>query len=369
MPEIRSGDIDAFCAAPFACYGRDTLFVSPLQGDLKRALDVRRNPLYRDHARRELFTAHRDGRVVGRILAQIHDASNRLHGETRGQFGMLDCGDDATVATALLDAAAEWTRSRGCSELVGSFNLTITQMIGVVTDGFDQAPYTYQEWTPPHIAKLLERNGFSPCFPMRTFELDVRSFDPQQLLNDKSRALLSDPDWRFAPIRRRGFERRLVEACAVLNDGFADNAMFVPLTVEEFLYPCAGMMWVIDEHLSWTAYHCGEPVGVLLCVPDLNPFLRATDFRLKWSTPWHLLQHRRRRERAAIVFFSVRRSHHGRGVNPVMLHHTIEAMRARGYSHLGISWVSDGNDASQRQMRKLGARELHRLHLFRKALT
>ena len=41
------------------------------------------------------------------------------------------------------------------------------------------------------------------------------------------------------------------------------------------------MMWVIDQRLSWTAYHGDEPVGFLLCIPDLNPFLRATDFRFR----------------------------------------------------------------------------------------
>jgi GNAT superfamily N-acetyltransferase len=368
MLELREGDFAAFFEAPFACYGRDTPFVSPMKGDLRRALDADANPLWRDHGRRALFTAHRNGRPVGRILAHVHDASNRLHGTRRGSFGLFDCVDDAAVAAALLAKAADWVRERGCDELAGSFNLSITQMIGIVTEGFEAAPYTYQEWTPPHLPRLLEASGFEPFFPMRTYELDVRGFDPDRLLGERQRALLADPAWRFEPIRRRGFERRLREACAVLNDGFADNAMFVPLSEEEFLFPCAGMMWVIDERLSWTAYHHGQPTGVLLCVPDINPFLRATGFRLGLSTPWHLLRHRMNRERAAIVFFSVRRAAHGQGVNGVMLHHTVKAMRDAGYSQLGISWVSDGNQASRRQMEKLGARPLHRLHLYRKGL-
>lgn len=368
MIRIREGDFDAFFEAPFACYSNDTPFVSPLKSDLRRALDVRKNPLYRGRARRTWFTAHRDEQLVGRILVQIHDASNRLHGTRRATFGLFDCVDEPETARLLLDAAAAWARSHGCSELAGSFNLTITQMIGVVTSGFERAPYTYQEWTPPHTARHLADNGFEPFFPMQTFELDVRDFDPQVLLTEKPSALLSDPEWRFEPVRRRGFERRLREACVVLNDGFAENAMFVPLSEEEFLFPCAGIMWVIDQRLSWTAYHRGEPVGVLLCIPDLNPFLRATGFRFKWSTPWHLLRFRWSRKRAAIIFFSVRRRFHGRGINLVMLHHTLHAMRTGGYTHLGISWISDSNRASLRQMEKIGARPLHRLHLFRKAL-
>jgi len=366
--QIRSGDFAAFFEAPFAAYGRDTFIASPLKGDLRRSLDPRKNPLFRDFARRTWFTAHRDGKVAGRILAHIHDASNKQYGLRRGYFGMFDCIDDADVASALLNAACDWLRTAGCDEIAGSFNLTITQMIGVVTEGFEHRPYIYQDWSPPHIAQQLLANGFTPFYGLRTFEIDVRQLDPGIVLNDKARALQSDPEWRFEAIGKRGLTARLKQACVVLDDGFANNAMFVPLTEEEFLFPCAGMTAVIDEHLSWIAYHRDEPVGVYLCIPDLNPFLHATGYRIGLSTPWHLWQLKRHRSRAAVIFYSVRQAWHGRGANSVLLYRSLTAMRERGYTHLGVSWISDSNTASLRQMDKLGARTLHRLQLFRKAL-
>jgi len=98
---IRTEDFDAFFEAPLACYGRDAYIASPLKGDLKRALNAQKNPLFRDFARRTWFTAHRGGRIVGRILAHIHDASNLQYGLRRGYFGMFDCIDDAEVARSL----------------------------------------------------------------------------------------------------------------------------------------------------------------------------------------------------------------------------------------------------------------------------
>lgn len=367
--ELREGDFDAFFEAPFSCYGAQSPAAFPMRADLRRALDARKNPLFRDHARRTWFTAHRDGRIVGRVLAHIHDAANQLHGLQRGYFGCLDCIDDIDVARSLLDAASGWLRQRGCKEISGGFNLTITQMIGVVTEGFEHAPYTYQDYAPPHIARLLESLGYERFFPMSTFEVDLRTLDPNSLLGDRQRALLENSRWTWERIRRRGLNDVLRESCAVLNDGFRDNPMFVPLTEEEFLYPCEGMMWVIDEHISMVARENGEAVGVLLCIPDLNPFLRATRSRLGLSTLWHLLKLKLFRRRASIIFFSVRQSRHGLGVNGVLLHKVTTALKARGYTHLGVSWVSDSNGASHRQMQKLGAHVLHRLHLYRKALT
>ncbi len=367
-PELREGDFRSFFEAPFACYGPDSRYVSPMRGDLARSLDPARNPLFRDHARRTWYTVHRNGRIAGRILAHIHDASNRRHGLKRGYFGCFDAADDPEVARALLDAAAGWLRERGCDEIAGAFNLTITQLVGVVTDGFEHAPYTYQDYSPPHIARLLEGLGFERFFPMRTFEVDLTRLEPESLLGERQRALLADPRWEWRPITRTGLEARLTEACEVLNDGFDANAMFVPLTPEEFLFPCAGLTWIMDERISYSAHEGGRMAGVLLSIPDLNPFLRATRSRVGWLTPWHLLKSRLARKRAALIFFSVRRAQHGRGVNGVLLHHAARALKAGGYERLGVSWISDGNAASLRQMEKLGAQPLHRLHLFRKRL-
>jgi hypothetical protein len=58
----------------------------------------------------------------------------------------------------------------------------------------------------------------------------------------------------------------------------------------------------------------------------------------------------------------------GGGLNPVMLHRVISALREAGYTQLGMTWIADVNQASLRQTERLGARRLHRLHLFRKAI-
>jgi len=367
--ELCEGDFDAFFNTPFACYGEDNRVVQPLYGDLKRSLDPHKNPLFRDHARRTWFTAHREGKLVGRILTHIHDTSNKLYQLKRGYFGCFDCIDDIDVARALLNAAATWLKERGCDEIAGSFNLTITQMIGVVTDGFERIHYTYHDYSPPHISKLLDALGYERFFPMTTFELDLRSFDPDSLLGEKQRRLMEDPQWQWQAIKRRGLEQSLLKSCDILNDGFKNNSMFVPLTEEEFLFPCDGMTQVIDENISMMATHGGNPVGVLLCIPDLNSFLQAIGSRLRPSALWHLLKLKLFHRRASIIFFSVRQSHHNLGINGVLLHKVTKALKQGGYTHLGISWVSDSNKASHRQMEKLGAKPLHRLHLFRSGLA
>lgn len=362
--DLRAGDFDAFFDAPFQAYGRAGGYVSPLRSDLGRMLDARANPLWTAGNPFRFWTAHREGRPVGRIVAHVHAQSNARHGTARAHFGFFDCADDAEAASALLGAAEAFARNAGQRELAGNFNLTAMQQCGVMTGGFEAPAYTDMVVNPPHIPRLLEANGLAPFFPMRTFELDLAD-----ARGGAPRLLDPQGGFRFAPIRRGTFAERMEEARAVLNDGFADNPMFVPLTAEEFRFQAGEMMSILDPRLSSVLLHDERPVGTIICIPDLNGFLAATRSRIGIATPWHYLRYRLRRRRAVIIFYSVVQDLHGQGLMGAMLARTIAALKEARYERLGITWISDSNAASLRQMERLGARPLHRLHLYRKALA
>src|SRR5688572_12151031 len=93
-------------------------WVPPLRMMIRDNLDTKRNPFYRAAAR-GLFLARRDGRAVGRIAAIENHAHNQFHGDRIGFFGFFESVNDAEVAGRLLDAAAEWLRGRGPTEMRG----------------------------------------------------------------------------------------------------------------------------------------------------------------------------------------------------------------------------------------------------------
>lgn len=368
MIEITSNDRKAAFAVTTEVYPADSPYVPPMWSDFDRMLDPKRNPLVKDgHGRFELFTALKDGRPLGRIVAAIHDASNARHGTARAQFGYFDCADDPKIASALLSAAEDWARERGMAELVGNFNLTAMQQAGVVTGGFENAPFTDMLFSPPHIARVLKQTA-TPAFPMTTFRIALGDVDPSGLLGDKQKAILADPDYRWMPIDRRHFAQRLEESRLILNDGFDANPTFVPPTAEEYRFQAGDMMWVIDKRISTVVHHKGEPVGAIIAIPDLNPLVKAAGGRIGPSFPLRFLWHRWTNRRAVIVYQSVSRAFHNRGLNGAMLYKVTSALKAAGYDELGGTWIADVNGPSLRQAEKAGAKPLHRLHLFAKSL-
>src|SRR4051812_32698012 len=106
--ELRERDFDAFFSVPFEVYDPASPYVSPMRSDLKRFLTAGENPLFPNDSDFTYFTAHRDGKVLGRLTAHAHPASNKLHMTNLGYFGYFDCADDAEAAATLLSAAENW---------------------------------------------------------------------------------------------------------------------------------------------------------------------------------------------------------------------------------------------------------------------
>lgn len=369
MLTLRKGDFEAFFQAPFDAYGTDSHYVSPMKSDLRRFLDPAQNPTFAGADDISYFTVHQADRILGRITAHVHHASNIKYGLKRAYFGHFDCADNPQAAAMLLRAAEEWALARGFDEIAGNFNMTAMQQIGVMTGSFDTPPYTDLVYSPAHIHRLLEASGYSAFFPMTTFVSDLKTTTVDQLMGPRQKEILASGDFTWAPITRRTIATRLDEVRIILNDSFANNAMFVPVSKEEFDFQVKEMSWIMDPRISAVLHHKGEPAGTIICIPDLNPLLRATGSQFGLSTPWHFLMHRLNRKRAVLIFSAICSRFQGQGVNPLILHRVLSAMKAAGYETLGGTWISDENKASLRQKEKMGARPMHRLHLYRKALA
>jgi hypothetical protein len=367
MITIKEQDFSSFFAAPFAAYGPNSLYVSPMKGDLKRFLSLK-NPLFSSLDDFTYFTAFQHNQPVGRITAHIHRASNKQFKATKCYFGFFDCADDAQAGEALLTAAENWARTRGMSEISGNFNLTAMQQAGIMTDGFENAPFTDQIWGPPHLPELLKANGYSQNFPMTTFSRSFESGSKPQLLPDEMRAGLLAEGFSFAPFTRATIAARLEDARTILNRSFCDNPMFVPVSQDEFMFQAKDMMWIMDRRISKVVHFEGKPAGAVVAIPDLNPLVKHLGSKMRWSLPWHYMRHLKTRDRAVVIFQGVMPEFQRRSVNPLMLSEMTKDMLVAGYKTVGGTWIADENTASLRQTEKGGAEPLHSLHLFSKAL-
>src|SRR5689334_3389242 len=149
------GDLRDFLNVVDTIYREDPRYIRPLDMDLSDRLNPKKNPFF-EHADGVLFTAHRDGKCVGRVSAQIDREHLARHKDDVGFFGFLDTIDDAEVARALLGRAEAWLKDRGMKRARGPMSLSINEEMGCLVEGFDAPPTLLNPHHRPYQGGLIE---------------------------------------------------------------------------------------------------------------------------------------------------------------------------------------------------------------------
>jgi hypothetical protein len=84
-----------------------------------------------------------------------------VDGAREGWFGFYDAVDDPAVTGALVEAATEWLRERGCTSITGPASFTPEDDPGVLVDGFSVPGTTGRPWHPPWYADHLAAAGLA----------------------------------------------------------------------------------------------------------------------------------------------------------------------------------------------------------------
>ena len=169
-------DLRAFIDLPFRLYRDEPNWVAPLRFERRQFLDRGRNPFF-EHARAEYFVARRDGRVVGRVTAQVDDNFQRFWDNRWGHFGFFECEPDGEAAAALLGTAESWLRGHGCERMVGPCDFTTNDECGVLLEGHERTPLILSPWTHRYYPELLAGAGMVKAMDLLMWELHITGKD------------------------------------------------------------------------------------------------------------------------------------------------------------------------------------------------
>ncbi|GAC1512484.1 MAG: hypothetical protein NVS2B16_15480 [Chloroflexota bacterium] len=328
-------------------------------------LDRKKNPFFRHGDASPLLAIDDRGRVVGRILAQIYHRHTVRHGERTAFFGYFECRDDAQAARALLQAAVTFGRRFNCRCLLGPFNMTAMQEMGIPLDGFDEAPAVDESFTAPYYPALLEASGLRRTFPVATFRIDdLSKCDPDALLDERHHVLTKDRRIRIRNANPREYDREFESLREVLNDSFYENPYFVPITHDEFDFQLGPYKRLMDPAISLVAEQDGVPCGFIVAVPDYNLLLKRMNGTMTPQSLVRFLRGRSKIRDAVLIIMGVQRQLQGQGVMRLIQAELIRALQRRGYERLTVTWIADVNSKSLVTIKALGARPLHRLTLY-----
>ena len=109
----------------------------------------------------ELYLAHKDGNVVGRVAAIINNKANESWNVRQVRFGWIDFIDDMEVSGALLDAVKEFGRKHGMTQIVGPLGFTDFDPEGMLVEGFDRISTMALIYNHPYYPEHLKKHGYT----------------------------------------------------------------------------------------------------------------------------------------------------------------------------------------------------------------
>lgn len=274
-PVSGKSDTRDFIELTYRLNRGDPNWVPPLRSEVAAMINPKTNGWF-SHAEAQLFLAQREGRIVGRISAQVDRLAlempaERGFGPGTGFWGMFEA-EDAQVAGELIATAEAWLRQKGMTRAVGPISLSIWEEPGLLIKGHDHPPtvmmghhkQAYQGW--------IEAAGYGPVKQLLTYDLDVtKEFPPivQRIvaMGEKNERI------RIRKVDKSRFEQEAEIILSILNDAWSDNWGFVPLTQPEIDDVGKKLKPIVFEDLIRIAELDGEPVAFMITLPDLNEAL------------------------------------------------------------------------------------------------
>ncbi|MEM7137916.1 MAG: hypothetical protein AAF500_15125 [Myxococcota bacterium] len=270
-------DVDDFVQVAYEVYRDDPSWIAPLQMEIRDRLSPKKNPFF-DHAECALFTARKDGKLVGRISAQVDHEHLRRYDDDTGFFGFFDTIDDHDVANALVGEAEEWLAKRAMAVVRGPFSLSINEESGLLVDGFGTPPVLMCAHHRPYQGTLAEGAGFVKAKDLWGWKYNVEPPPPRA--KKAWNSIDEMPEVTFRSIRPRELKREIGQLLDIFNDAWQDNWGFVPSTDGEAKKMAQDLALIIDPRISFFVEVDGEPVAMCVCLPNVNEATRDFNGKL-----------------------------------------------------------------------------------------
>ncbi|ARN81442.1 hypothetical protein [Methylocystis bryophila] len=317
------------------------------------------------------FLARRDGRWIGRIMAQVYKPEFAPVEASRFQFGSLDAEDDLGTVRALTSAAESWLKARGATLIHGPFSPSINGEMGILVDGFEALPVFLTPWHPAYLSRHLEALGYAKARDVYSYSVanDSSTTDVVERMTNrkewKERLKLREVDFS----RLKKGETQLMTD--LFNDGWRGNWGYVPFTLDEFNSITDVLGFVTTPDLTIVAELDGQPVAFAVAIPNLFEIIGDLDGSVLPAGAIKVILRLRSHKYSAIklLLLGMRKEMQGSATGGAILMTMVEEIRRRGKNastiqEIEAGWVLENNLAMRKPIELFGGKitKTHRIY-------
>ena len=350
-------DLARFIRLPRTLYQGLPGYRPRLDYEQRQVLDPRLGPFF-DHGRASYWLARRNGRLVGRISAQIDDLAPLVEGKKPGFFGCLDAIDDAALVAALLATAENWLADNGAGLVRGPFTLSINGESGLMLAGQTSLPMVLMGWAPSYLAGHVATAGYRLAKRLYAYRLPLSREENAHAAALRNRLIAGRIALRGLNMADLTGEAEMMRT--LFNDAWADNWGFTPMAKRETGTLLHSMRPVLSSDWCAVCERDGRPIAFALLLPNLEEILQHFGGRLlpfNWlRLAWWVL--RRRYRTGRIILFGVSREFRGSVLGASVPLILIDELLRRGtrwhVMEIELGWVLEDNAQVRALIEKVG---------------
>jgi hypothetical protein len=367
-------DVRDFIRAGHEVYRFDPAWVPPLDFEIKERLSPKHNPFFK-RGEVMLFTAWKNGQLVGRCSATVDREHLRLWKDDTGFFGFLDTIDDKEVAQALLDAAEKWLREKGMKHVIGPLSLYANEEIGILVEGFEYPPMLMMGHSRPYQGGLIEQCGYA-----KEKDLLCWRYTNEMKFNDRTlkawESVKALPEVKLRSIDMSRLKQELSDVMDIYNDAWDGKWCFVPALPDEVDKMVKDMKLVLDPDLAFIAEVNGKSMGMCIMLPNLNEVIQDMGGKLLPLNWARLLWRTKVRHPATsrLMLLGIKKElrqnmkRYG-GVSAAMYVEVAKRGIAKGYKWAEMSWTREDDSPINLGIRSMGAKPYKKYRVYRKSLA
>ena len=298
-----------------------------------------------------IYMAYRNNKIVGRIVGIINHRANEVWGVNKCRFGWFECIDDYDVFEALLDAVAEWGRSKGMECLNGPVGFTDFDHQGLLIEGFDYNAPMASLYTYPYYIAHYERYGLRK--EMDWIEFQIRP--PKEAPERMSRvAKLVEERYGLHTVKVKSV-RELKKRYGytyfdVIDTAYQKLYNYQPMTERQKQYYCKMFFPLLNfDFVTMVANDKDEIVAVGVGMPSLSEALRKCRGRLFPFGWYHLLKALRAKKMTDfdLLLIAVRPDYQDKGVNALLFDEMTPYFTKYGIERVETTAILETNNKSQ----------------------
>ncbi|HTR85216.1 MAG TPA: dATP pyrophosphohydrolase [Reyranella sp.] len=373
-PVETKADLKAFIALPKRLFAGHKGYVAHLNAERDEAFSPKKNPLFK-HVEVRFFLARRNGKVVGRITAQLDGAYLERYQDKTGHFGCLVAEDDPAIFQALFAAAEDWLRSKGMVRATGPFSLSVNEEVGLLVWGFDSRSVLLVPYDPPYSGPRVEACGYTKIKDLFSYDYDVQNAPETIGKKLLARAGLAERV-KVRTANMKMFDAEVRTVVNIFNDAWSDNWGFVPFTQAEIDHASKAFGPVIVPDLCVFVEVDDEAVAFIVALTNLNEAIADFNGRLDPITLpkllWRLKIAGVGSTRVPLMGVRKKYRNHplmGAGLAMMAIDTLRENGKRMGKKSAELGWILEDNKATNNIIRTVGGVHYKTHRIYEKALV